>query len=142
MGYSYGGYMTYLALGRHPELWEAGVADAGVVDWIELYKLSDAVFKKFIETLFDGLNEELMRERSPITYVENVKKSICIIHPQNDSRTPLKPILNYIEKLLSEDKEFEVHVVPGMGHIITTTNDVVRLLLPAIVFLEEKMRKD
>lgn len=30
-GYSYGGYMAYLATTRYPELWRAGVAGAGIV---------------------------------------------------------------------------------------------------------------
>ena len=141
MGYSYGGYMTYLALGRKPELWDAGVAGAGIVDWVEMYGLSDALFKKFIETLFNGYNEELMRERSPITYVDNVRAPLCIIHPQNDTRTPLKPILRYIEKLLEKKNTFEVHVIPDMGHMVKTVDDIVKILLPAILFLDKYLKK-
>ena len=141
MGYSYGGYMTYLALGKKPELWDAGVAGAGIVDWVEMYGLSDALFKKFIETLFNGYNEELMRERSPITYVDNVRAPLCIIHPQNDTRTPLKPILRYIEKLLEKKNTFEVHVIPDMGHMVKTVDDIVKILLPAILFLDKYLKK-
>ncbi len=141
MGYSYGGYMTYLALGKKPELWDAGVAGAGIVDWVEMYGLSDALFKKFIETLFNGYNEELMKERSPITYVDNVRAPLCIIHPQNDTRTPLKPILRYIEKLLEKRITFEVHVIPDMGHMVKTVDDIVKILLPAILFLDKYLKK-
>ncbi len=137
MGYSYGGYMTYLALGKKPELWDAGVAGAGVVDWVEMYGLSDALFRKFIEALFDGYREDLMRERSPITYVRNVKAPLCIIHPQNDTRTPLKPVLRYVEELLKKGGVFEAHIVPDMGHVIRTVDDMLRILLPAILFLDK-----
>lgn len=141
MGYSYGGYMTYLALGRKPDLWVAGVAGAGIVDWNELYELSDALFRKFIEELFDGLNRELMRERSPIEYVDGVKAPLCIVHPQNDSRTLLKPVLRYIEKLLENKATFELHVIPDMGHVMRSIDDVFRVLLPAVVFLNKYVRE-
>ena len=136
MGYSYGGYMTYLALGRKPDAWDAGVAGAGIVDWAEMYGLSDALFKKFIETLFDGYRENLMHERSPIRYVDRIRAPLCIIHPQNDTRTPLKPVLRYMAKLLEKNKLFEAHILPNVGHRIISMDDMTRLLLPAIMFLD------
>lgn len=140
MGYSYGGYTTYLAMGKHPELWRCGVAGAGIVDWEEMYGLSDAVFRQFIDVLFAG-RRELWRERSPITYVDSVKKPLCIIHPQNDTRTPLKPVLKYIEKLLEKAGVFEVHVAPDMGHMIARMDDAVKILLPALLFLERYLKQ-
>ncbi len=134
MGYSYGGYMTLMAMGKHPDMWCCGVAGASVTDWKEMYELSDAIFKKFIETLFNN-KLDLMDERSPISYVKNVKKPICLIHPQNDSRTPLKPVLKYIEELLKFNKTFEVHIIPDMGHMIRSMDDAIKVLLPALLFL-------
>ncbi len=139
MGYSYGGYMTYLALGKHPDLWKCGVAGAGIVDWEEMYGLSDAIFRQFIDVLFAG-KRELWRDRSPITYVDNVKAPLCIIHPQNDSRTPLKPVLRYMEKLLDKGKTFEAHITPDMGHMIIKMDDAIKILLPALIFLEKHLK--
>ncbi len=139
MGYSYGGYMTYLAIGKYPDLWKCGVAGAGIIDWEEMYGLSDAIFKKFIEVLFAG-KHELWKERSPITYVENIKSPLCIIHPQNDTRTPLKPVLRYMNRLLELGKTFEAHIAPDMGHRIVKMDDAVKILLPALIFLERYLK--
>ncbi|TRM79850.1 S9 family peptidase, partial [Sulfolobus sp. D5] len=54
MGYSYGGYMTLLAVGKEPDKWDFGIAGASVADWVEMYELSDATFRSFIEILFNG----------------------------------------------------------------------------------------
>jgi len=136
MGYSYGGYMTYLALGKYPNIWRCGVAGAGIVDWEEMYELSDAIFKKFMEILFAG-RKELFKDRSPIKYVERVKAPLCIIHPQNDTRTPLIPVIKYMTKLLALGRTFEAHIIPDMGHIISKVEEAVKILLPAIVFLKK-----
>ncbi|RLF01619.1 MAG: hypothetical protein DRK00_11115, partial [Thermoprotei archaeon] len=135
MGYSYGGFMTFLATVKEPGAWDAGVAGAGIVDWEEMYGLSDAFFKKFIDVLFNG-KRELWRDRSATNFVENLRVPLCILHPQNDSRTPLKPVLHYVEKLLERGKTFELHVVPDAGHAIRRIDDVLKILMPAITFLD------
>ena len=136
MGYSYGGFMTYLATVKEPDLWDAGVAGAGVTDWRLMYELADAAFKHFQEILFDGRRVELWDDRSPINFAERLKAPLCIIHPQNDTRTPLKPVLKYMERLLEYGKRFEAHIIPDMGHIITRVDDMLKLVYPAIIFLK------
>ncbi len=140
LGYSYGGYMTFLALTRKPELWSAGVAGAGITDWVETYKLSDKAFKRFIEALFNK-NLELMIERSPVKYAENLKAPLCIIHPKNDTRTPLKPVLEFIRRIHELGKEFEVHVIPEAGHILASPEELLSFLTPAVVFLLKKLSR-
>lgn len=135
MGYSYGGYMTMCSLTRKPGLYRAGVAGASVVDWVEMYDLSDAAFRRFIELLFGGRDEKLWAERSPINYAERITEPLAIIHPQNDSRTPLKPVLRMMERLLDLGKTFEAHIIPEAGHAINTVDDAVKILLPAVLFL-------
>ena len=140
MGYSYGGYMTLWGLASKPDLYECGVAGASVADWEEMYELSDAIFRFFIETLFAG-NKSLLRERSPISKVDAIKKPVCIIHPQNDTRTPLKPVLRLLGLMMEKGKTFEAHIVPDMGHVVNTIEDAMKILLPAIVFLNRCLHK-
>jgi len=134
MGYSYGGYMTMCALTKHPGMFKAGLAGASVVDWKHMYELSDAAFKSFIQMLFGG-KTDLLEERSPITYINNLSDPLMIIHPQNDSRTPLKPVLAFMEEGLDKGKTFEAYIAPDMGHAVTKVDDILKILYPAILFL-------
>jgi pimeloyl-ACP methyl ester carboxylesterase len=141
-GYSYGGYSTLLALGMYPDLFACGVAGASIADWVEQYELSDAAFKNIIEMLFGGgVNRDLLRERSPVTYVENVKAPLCIIHSQNDTRTPLVPILKYALKL-PKGVPFELHVKPDLGHAVASVDDVMNIVFPAVEFLGKYLPTD
>ncbi len=135
-GYSYGGYMTLWAMASKPDLYECGVAGAPVADWEEMYELSDAVFREFIDILFAG-KRELWKQRSPSTYAHNVMKPLCIIQPQNDSRTPLKPVLKFVERLAEHGKTFELHVIPGSGHLITEPAKLAQLLTYMLLFFEK-----
>jgi len=136
VGYSYGGYMVLMQLTKKPDLWRCGIAGAPVADWEEMHELADAYFKRFEEVLFAG-KRELFKERSPVNYVENIKAPLCIIQPQNDSRTPLKPVLKFVQKLVEYNKTFELHVVSDIGHTISLDRRALaKFLLYTALFLE------
>ena len=141
MGYSYGGYLTLCALTQAPGMFRAGVAGASVTDWEEMYELSDPAFKQFIEMLFAG-KRELWRERSPITHIDKLSEPLAMIHPLNDTRTPLKPVLKFVEKASEKGKSIELHVAPDMGHVVNTVEDAVKILLPALLFLVRMKGKE
>ena len=122
------------SLTRKPGLYRAGVAGASVVDWEMMYGMSDAALKKFIE-LISNNKRELWRERSPIAYVDGLSDPLCIIHPQNDTRTPLKPVLKFMELASEKGKGFEAHIAPDMGHAVSKVDDLIKILLPAALFL-------
>jgi dipeptidyl aminopeptidase/acylaminoacyl peptidase len=67
--------MTFLAMTKLPDLWAAGAAIVGVTDRREMYDLSDAAFRSFIERYFGRPEEnpDLYRDRSPIRFVEDVR---------------------------------------------------------------------
>lgn len=135
VGYSYGGYTTLMQLTTKPKLWKCGVAGAPVADWEKMYELADRYFKTFQEVLFAG-KKEIFKERSPITYVENIQAPVCIVQPQNDSRTPIQPVLDFVSKLVSTGKSFELHVLPDIGHTVSLNNEALaKFLLYAAMFL-------
>ena len=135
VGYSYGGYTTLMQLTTKPKLWKCGVAGAPVADWEKMYELADRYFKTFQEVLFAG-KRDIFRERSPITYVENIQAPVCIVQPQNDSRTPIQPVLDFVSKLISFGKSFELHVLPDIGHAVSLNNEALaKFLLYAAMFL-------
>ncbi len=116
VGTSYGGYMTFLATTKLPQLWAAGAAIVGMTDWKEMYELSDALFRSFIERYFgrpEG-NPQLYHDRSPINYVENIWAPLLIWHRGNDSRCPLGPVEKFANRLKEQGKKYEMEVV-GRG---------------------------
>ena len=137
VGASYGGYMTYLALGKVPDLWAAGAAIVGITDWREMYDLSDAAFRSFVERYFGKPEEnpDLYRDRSPIEFVERVRAPLLIWHRGNDSRCPLAPVEKYATKLKQFGKTFEIEVVWDEGHGFQKTENVVRQYQGVVRFL-------
>jgi dipeptidyl aminopeptidase/acylaminoacyl peptidase len=110
-GWSYGGYLTLLGLGRQPELWAGGMAGIAVADWEMNYEDSSDILRSYQRMLFGGEPEErrdAMRAGSPLTYVDAVRAPVLIIQGRNDTRTPARPVERYVERLQARDHPVEI----------------------------------
>ncbi len=141
VGASYGGFMTFLATTKIPDYWAAGAAIVGITDWKEMYELSDAAFKSFIERYFGKPEENpgLYYDRSAINFAQNLKAPLLIWHRGNDSRCPLAPVQKYADRLRELGKDFEMNVVWDEGHGFQKTENLVRQYKGIIEFLDRKM---
>ena len=141
VGASYGGYMTFLAMTKLPDLWAAGAAAVGITDWKESYELSDAAFRSFIERYFGTPDEnpELYHDRSPIHFADSVRAPLFIWHRANDSRCPLRPVEKFAERLRTLGKRYEFHVMGDEGHGFQKTQNVTWQYEATITFLAREL---
>lgn len=110
-GWSYGGYLTLLGLGKKPELWAGGMAGIAATDWAMSYEDAAETIRGYLVSLFGGKPDEKpeqYRLSSPITYAENVKAPLLIIQGRNDSIAPPRPVQMYEAKMKSLGKDIEV----------------------------------
>jgi dipeptidyl aminopeptidase/acylaminoacyl peptidase len=118
-GWSYGGFLTLLALGRRPELWAGGMAGVAVADWAMLFEDSSENLRGYCAALFGGTPAEKPAQyaaSSPMADVERVRAPLLIIQGRNDSRTPSRPVEIYAERLRALGKTVEVDWFEA-GHV-------------------------
>jgi dipeptidyl aminopeptidase/acylaminoacyl peptidase len=111
-GWSYGGYLTLLALGKRPELWAGGMAGIAVADWAIAQEDTTATLRGLRAARFGGTPEEKPERyvvSSPITYAEHVKAPVLIVQGRNDTRTPPRSVEVYEAKMKTLGKDIEVH---------------------------------
>jgi len=143
VGASYGGFMTFLATTKIPDYWAAAAAIVGITDWKEMYELSDAAFKSFIERYFGKPEEnpDLYYDRSATNFAQNLKAPLLIWHRGNDSRCPLVPVQKYADKLRDLGNDVEMNVVWDEGHGFQKTENLARQYRAVIEFLDKKLAK-
>jgi dipeptidyl aminopeptidase/acylaminoacyl peptidase len=111
-GWSYGGYLTLMGLGKRPELWAGGMAGIAIADWATQYEDTADTLRGYQVALLGGTPQE-QPERyaasSPITYAERVAAPLLVIQGSNDTRCPARPLRMYEEKLRALGKDIEVH---------------------------------
>ena len=110
-GFSYGGYMTSLALTKGAGYFTHGLAGGSVTDW----HLYDSHYtERFMDTPKE--NPQGYAGGSIMTYVDSYKGLLRIYHGTMDDNVHMQNSLQLIRKLQDAKKHFEFMVYPGGRH--------------------------
>jgi dipeptidyl aminopeptidase/acylaminoacyl peptidase len=140
-GWSWGGYITLMELGRNPELWSAGVAGVPVGDYVMAYRDEAPALQAMDRALFGGTPEdkpELYRRSNPITYADAVAAPVLFLIGENDSRCPLDQALAYVDRIAAGGKRHEVYRYTT-GHGSLDTDEDVRQIGTVLRFLQREV---
>lgn len=92
MGWSFGGYSALMSPLIEPDLFQCSIAAAGVYD--AQYQEDEADYGR-IRSVAEGAaakkygkDEQLLKEESPLSYIDNLKTPILIVHGGKDRRVP------------------------------------------------------
>ncbi len=137
-GWSWGGYLTLMEVGKHPELWKAGIAGVPVGDYVMSYDDMSPLLQAYDRALLGGEPKdvpELMADRNPINFADNVTAPVLFIIGENDSRCPYRQAMAYVERLAARDHPHQVYLF-GTGHGSFDIDEDVRQQRAILDFLE------
>ena len=103
--------MTCMALTYGADYFDYGYAGAPVTSW-ELYDTSYA--ERFMDTPKE--NPEGYKNASVLTYVDNYKGLLRIMHGDMDDNVHMQNTIQLINKLEDANKHFELMIYPGGRH--------------------------
>lgn len=110
-GFSYGGYMTCMALTAGAGYFTHGLAGGSVTDW----KLYDSHYtERFMDTPAE--NPQGYTAGSVMTYADQYKGLLRIYHGTMDDNVHMQNSLQLVKKLQDAKKHFEFMVYPGGRH--------------------------
>ena len=136
-GWSWGGYLTLMELGKHPDLWLCGVAGIPVGDYEMSYDDMSPVLQAYDRALLGGRPDEvpaLMLDRNPINFADDVRVPVLFIIGENDSRCPYRQAMAYVDRLAARGHPHEVYLF-GTGHGSFDTDEDVRQIRTILEFL-------
>lgn len=112
-GWSFGGYMSALAVLRRPDVFKVGVAGAPVVDWFDY----DSCYTE----RYLGLPEkspDAYKEASLLTYVNDLKRPLMLVHGTSDDNVFFKHSLELADALFRAGKDFSILPLSGLTHMV------------------------
>lgn len=136
-GWSWGGYLTLLMHGMHPERFIAGVAGVPVGDYALGYEHLSPELQAYDRALLGGTPAEvpeLMAERSPISYVDNVTAPILFLAGEADSRCPIGQVMAYVDRLAERNHPHELYLFPT-GHAPFQIDERIQQTATVLEFL-------
>jgi dipeptidyl aminopeptidase/acylaminoacyl peptidase len=111
-GGSYGGFMTFMALFRRPELFAAGAALRPVTDWAHY---NQGYTSNILNT--PDVDPEAYRKSSPIEYAEGLAKPLLICHGMVDDNVLFMDSVRLVQRLIELGKQdFETAIYPVEAH--------------------------
>ena len=113
-GWSGGGSMTLNALFRYPDLYKMGIAIA----FVSNQKLYDTIYQERYMGLPET-NPEGFEKGSPITYAENLKGDLLLIHGTGDDNVHYQSFEYLVDKLIAHNKHFAMMSYPNRSHSIS-----------------------
>lgn len=144
-GISYGGYMTYMAMTKQPEIWAAGCAEAGITDWRKGYD-DQLPSLQHLDRMLMGDPEEnaaLWADRSPVNFANQMSAPLMIIHGLNDPRCPIIHAHLFRDALLKlgrrEGEDFEYLEYSDEGHSSYDIQQRMRSVLPMMDFFDRRL---
>ena len=116
-GWSYGGYMSSLAITKGADVFNLAVAVAPVTNW----RFYDNIYtERYMQTPQE--NPSGYDENSPINHVEKLKGKYLLIHGTADDNVHVQHTYEMSSALVNANKQFDLFVYPDKNHGIYGKN--------------------
>ena len=144
IGGSFGAYMTLAALAFHPEEFAAGVAIAGVSNWIRHLKsvASGSPSRKlYFEKVGDpDKDEEMLRAISPLFHARNISKPLMVLQGARDPRVLRVESDEIVDAVRSNGGTVEYLLFEDEAHGFRKRANAVRAYQAVLSFLDQHLK--
>ncbi|MFM8595544.1 MAG: S9 family peptidase [Flavobacteriales bacterium] len=134
MGWSYGGFMSSLAMTKGQGLFKVGIAVAPVTNW----RYYDNIYtERFLRTPQE--NAKGYDENSPINFVKDLEGKYFLIHGSADDNVHYQNSMEMITALVKANKQFDLFIYPNKNHGIYGGNTRNHLFEMIFDYLKEEL---
>jgi len=110
-GWSFGGYMSSLAITKGADTFKMAIAVAPVTSW----RFYDTVYtERYMQTPQE--NESGYDNNSPINFTDSLKGKFLLVHGSGDDNVHFQNTMRMIESLVGSNKQFDLFVYPDKNH--------------------------
>ena len=121
-GWSYGGYMSSLAITKGADVFKTAIAVAPVTNW----RYYDNIYtERYMRTPQE--NATGYDDNSPINHVDSLKGNYLLIHGTADDNVHVQNTYEMVSALVKSNKQFDLFVYPDKNHGIYGGNTRLHL---------------
>lgn len=128
-GWSYGGYLTLVALTRWPGLFAAGATLAGMSDLRTFFAGTEPWMAAASVTEYGDpvADREMLAAISPMAALDRVTAPLLLAHGDRDTNVPVAESVQAHRALVARGAACELLLLPGEGHTVVGRDHVVEL---------------
>ena len=133
-GWSYGGYMSSLAITKGADIFKMAIAVAPVTNW----RYYDNIYtERYMRTPQE--NASGYDDNSPINHVDKLKGRYLLIHGSADDNVHVQNTMEMISALVKANKQFDLFIYPDKNHGIYGGNTRYHLYKKMTNFILENL---
>ena len=133
-GWSYGGYMTSLAMTKNADLFKMGIAVAPVTNW----RYYDSVYtERYLKTPQE--NPGGYDDNSPVQFAQNLKGRFLLVHGTGDDNVHFQNSIAFVEALIKANKDYQTLYYPNRNHGIAGGNTRLHLYRQMTNFVTQNL---
>ena len=134
-GWSYGGFMTLLAMEKGGDLFKAGISIAPVTH----YKFYDSIYtERYMRTPQE--NPDGYNDNSPMANPAGITGNLLIIHGLADDNVHAQNTIEFTEVLVQAGVQFDMAIYTNRNHSIYGGNTRLHLFEKVTNYLKEKLQ--
>ena len=130
VGRSYGGYMTLMLAGLHPDLWKASCDMFGPYDLMTFSDRIPETWKPYFKIALGDpattAGRGFLVERSPKTHLHQMAAPMLVIQGRNDPRVVAAESEDLVNQLRAQGKDLELLIFEDEGHDVLKYENRVR----------------
>ncbi|MFT6742230.1 MAG: dipeptidyl-peptidase-4, partial [Paraglaciecola sp.] len=136
-GWSYGGYLSSLAILKGNDVFKAAIAAAPVTNW----KWYDSIYtERYMQTSEE--NPEGYQQNSPVYFADQLKGNYLLVHGMGDDNVHFQNTAEMANALIAANKQFDTYFYPNRNHGIYGGNTRLHLFTKMTNFLTEHLMND
>ena len=133
-GWSYGGFMSALAITKGNEVFNAAVSVAPVTNW----RYYDNIYtERYMRTPQE--NPKGYDDNSPINFTDKIKGKYLIIHGTADDNVHFQNSVELVSALINANKQFDSFYYPDKNHSIYGNTTRLHLYTMMANFIKENL---
>lgn len=136
-GWSYGGYLTCMALLSKPGVFDTGVAVASVTDW---KSYNEWYTRRRLGMVKDD-KDKIFEKTSPITYASGLKDNLLLVHGMLDDNVLYQDTARLIQRLIDNGKYFDMLAYPRDDHGIGKDTSRPHVFASIMAYLYGKLNR-
>lgn len=133
-GWSYGGYMSSLAITKGADQFAMAIAVAPVTNW----RFYDSIYtERYMRTPQE--NAKGYDDNSPINHVDKLKGAYLLVHGTGDDNVHFQNSVEMVEALIEANKQFDFYMYPDRNHGIYGKNARLHLYTKMTDFIKKNL---
>lgn len=119
-GASYGGYLALAAMSQYPDLFAAGLDQAGIADFETFLAGTADDRRPFRESEYGPVSDRtFLRSISPLYNADRIKGALFVVHGERDPRVPVSEAREILAAVRKDGTPVDSLIFADEGHSIT-----------------------